>query len=399
MNKRKRSRNKIGNRNRNRNIDRSGHRNHGIITVFVTLIMVPVVAITGIMVDVTRLKMYSSQAVMVADSYGEAVLSEYDNILKELYGLFSVTQNEEGLAAIEELNKYMRYSFNPDGDSKGLTGFMPYSRADVQLSYEKVEGASLGNNNVLATQIADFMKFRVFQELGEDFGLLSALEEVQSCEKDMAAVEARNNLTNDGLEALTKINEYYEQLKNLDAYVSFIDGRKSAFDSYSKELNDIAKSSEYEDYCYYLEHKEEIEAAFEHADSIEAAKAAADSSTLVLDELSAEEEELIERFEDFDADAYKSEIKTQIEEKEKKAKDHESEPIDFDNAGETIDEIATKADELEEVLDALIEKLDLLNQKLSECSDDIRAKIEEEIEDLEQIMEHAPKFKETYQFI
>lgn len=387
MNRRKRSR------------KRKGYGNHGIITVFVTLIMVPVVAITGIMVDVTRLKMYSSQAVMVADSYGEAVLSEYDNILKELYGLFSVTQNEEGLAAIEELNKYMQYSFNPDGDSKGITGFMPYSKADVQLSYEKVEGATLGNNNVLATQIADFMKFRVVQELGEDFGLLTALEQVQSCEKDMAAVEARNNLTNDGLEALTKINEYYEQLKNLDAYVSFIAGRKSAFDGYSKELNDIAKSSEYEDYCYYLEHKDEINAAFEHAASIEAANAAAAPSTPVTDELSSQEEELIERFEDFDVGEYVSGIRTQIEEKEKKAKDHESEPVDFDNAGETIDEIGTKADELEEVLNALIEKLDVLNQKLSECSDDIRAKIEEEIEDLEQIMENAPKFKETYQFI
>ena len=41
---------------------------HGVITVFVTLMMVPVVAITGIMVDVTRLKMYSSQAAMAADS-------------------------------------------------------------------------------------------------------------------------------------------------------------------------------------------------------------------------------------------------------------------------------------------------------------------------------------------
>ena len=66
----------------------------GIITVFVTLIMVPVVAITGIMVDVSRLKLYSSQAVMAADAYGEVILSEFDNLLKELYGLFSVTQNK-----------------------------------------------------------------------------------------------------------------------------------------------------------------------------------------------------------------------------------------------------------------------------------------------------------------
>ena len=70
---------------------------HGIITVFLTLMMVPVVAISSVMVDVARLNLYSSQAVMAADTYGDAVLSEFDNLLKELYGLFSVTQNKEDL--------------------------------------------------------------------------------------------------------------------------------------------------------------------------------------------------------------------------------------------------------------------------------------------------------------
>ena len=49
-----------------------------------TLMMVPVVAISSVMVDVARLNLYSSQAVMAADTYGDAVLSEFDNLLKEL---------------------------------------------------------------------------------------------------------------------------------------------------------------------------------------------------------------------------------------------------------------------------------------------------------------------------
>ena len=36
---------------------RNRRRHQGIITVFVTLIMVPVVLITGILVDVSRLKL------------------------------------------------------------------------------------------------------------------------------------------------------------------------------------------------------------------------------------------------------------------------------------------------------------------------------------------------------
>ena len=50
--------------------------------------MGPVVAITGIMVDVTRLKMYSSQAAMAADYYGVDVLCEFDNLLNVFYLLF-----------------------------------------------------------------------------------------------------------------------------------------------------------------------------------------------------------------------------------------------------------------------------------------------------------------------
>ena len=49
-------------------------KNQGIITVFVLLIMVPTVVITGTMVDLARLKMCNSQAAMAADSYGEVVL-------------------------------------------------------------------------------------------------------------------------------------------------------------------------------------------------------------------------------------------------------------------------------------------------------------------------------------
>ncbi|MCM1120919.1 MAG: hypothetical protein NC543_16355, partial [bacterium] len=258
---------------------KAGYGNHGIITVFVTLIMVPVVAITGIMVDVTRLKMYSSQSVMAADSYGEAVLSEYDNLLKELYGLFSVTQNEEGLAAIEKLNEYMQYSFNPDGDSKGLSGFMPYKDADVELTYEAVDG--LQNSNVLMTQISDFMRFRVVQELGEDFGILDALGQVQSYEKDMDAMEARNNITNSGMEALEYIQEYYQQLKKLSAYPDYMEERSDAFAGYAAVLNAIVDSGDYADYCNYLENKEAIDAACEKYERIqeqEAEEAAAEAA-------------------------------------------------------------------------------------------------------------------------
>lgn len=389
--------------------------NRGIITVFVTLIMVPVVAITGTMVDVTRLKMYRSQSVMAADSYGEAVLSEYDNLLKELYGLFSVTQNESGLAAIEELNKYIGYSFNPNGDSKGLSGFMPYKDADVQLSYEKVETASLCNNNVLMTQVSDFMKFRIVQEIGEELGVLDGLKQLQSQEKDMDAIEVRTGITKSGMDALKKIQEYYQQLKDLAEYPSFLEGRKKVFEQYATELNNIADSDDYAAYCNYLENKEAIDAACEKYERIqekeeeeEPAETPAPAGTPSPAEtpsptpepketLTPEEEELRSQY--VDADAYKAAISGQIAAKRGAASYLKSIPIDFDNAGEIIDKLGNIADELEKELSTLKEQVSNLEDKLEGCSDEVKGGIEEEIKELKEIVKCADDFKDTYVLI
>ena len=100
-------------------------RSKGSITVLVTLILVPTIFFTGFLTDLSRLKLCGNQAAMAADNYGETVLTQYDNLLKELYGLFAVTQNEEGLKALDNLQAYMKTSFDPSasGISWGIMSF------------------------------------------------------------------------------------------------------------------------------------------------------------------------------------------------------------------------------------------------------------------------------------
>lgn len=367
------------------------HGSRGIITVFVTLIMVPVVAITGIMVDVSRLKLYSSQAVMAADAYGDAVLSQFDNLLKELYGLFSVTQDKEGLAALETLEKYMGYSFHPNGDKKGFSGFMPYQDADVVLTYEKVPGASLSNHNVLMTQIAEFMKYRVIEEALEDGGILSALEEFDSLDGDMDAMESRNDITDSCSEALSKMDDYYQELKKLAAYPDYIEKRQEAFEAYSKELTDIAESDEYAAYVEYLEDKEAIDAAKEKYDKIAQGDADEDET------MSAQEQELYEKY--VDVEAYKESIVEQLEDCEAAAGDNSGDPIEFDNTKKTIQNLKKHAEELDKTLGTLDSQIKELKEKLDSCSEEVRDGIQMEIKDLETITSHTGDFMGTYELI
>ena len=215
----------------------------GSITVFVTLIMIPTIFFTGFLTDLARIKLYSNQAIMAADNYGDAVLSEYDNLLKELYGLFAVTQNEKGLEELEKFQEYMKTSFNPaynavsvryfDGlqnmdqngaiSYKNKKGFMPYANNVVNISYVPVENANLANSDVFATQVGDFMKFRIAQSIGDDGDiLLQALDAVESTKDDANAIDKKTDLDSKAGETLEKAQAYYKEIKKINKYPDYI---------------------------------------------------------------------------------------------------------------------------------------------------------------------------------
>ena len=114
------------------------------VTVFVTIILIPTIVLSGILTEIARINLYGNQALMTADNYGETVLTQYDDLLKELYGLFAVTQDEEALKGLETLQEYMKTSFSPNSKTisfqhlqgtflnKGTSyeGFTPY---DLQV--------------------------------------------------------------------------------------------------------------------------------------------------------------------------------------------------------------------------------------------------------------------------
>lgn len=387
---------------------RTGSR--GVITVFVVLIMVPVVTITSIMVDLSRLKLYSSQALVAADAYGDSVLSEFDNLLKDLYGLFAVTQNEEGLAAIETLAQYAGYSFNPNGGDAAtggglnLAGFMPYKNADVQFSYKNVDGASLSNNNVLMTQVSDFMKYRIIEEILDEAGILNAMAQMEAVDEYMEVVKSRNEITNSSAKALGKIDEYYEELKKLDGYPDYLWGRERDLKQYWGVMRNTAETSAYRDYVNYLKNKDEIDAAKEAVDRAvaensvegeEASASAIDESTKALSEQWVDEQ------------AYRLNLIGGLKAYRDAAHDNSSypdNPINFENTKETIENLGKREEELREVLEKLQKQVNELKQKLADCSDeagmaDVKEQMQDEIKDLDDILDMAADFSETYKLI
>lgn len=251
---------------------RYGFREKGSVTVFLTMIIIPTIFLTGLLTDLARIKLYSNQALMAADNYGEAVLTEYDNVLKELYGLFSVTQSEEGLKAVETLQDYMKTSFDPGANSaqykhfngtlfnkgKSYDGdFMPYKQADVQLGWEAASAdANLKNEEVLSTQIGDFMRYRIVKE-GADW-LLDALETAKHVDADTEVMDKKTDLDDQVAKALEAQKAFYEQLKKMDTYYEgyLKYGLNKNYQNAKKQIDDMEKSERYKKYIAAAEAEE-----------------------------------------------------------------------------------------------------------------------------------------------
>lgn len=354
-------------------------KSRGIITVFVTLIMIPVIVCTGIFVDAARIKLYSAQAAMTADAYGEVVLSEYDYILKELYGLFAISQDQAGMDAIKELAKCTGYSFTPAADGTELNGYMPYANATVTLNYTEMPGAVLSNDEVLVAQISDFMRFRGLEVLANNVGLLDTLTQVDSQSNDMDAVSQRTKITKNSAKILGKIDTFYQYMQIIDDYPEYCNERIDRYEDYSKDMKDVYFREEaYQFYLEYLEKKDEIEKAIKALEDAEKAdKEATELSedgkeiTDAVDALPKETVELAEKYRDYDAAAYRSELIQRFAKWDMSVGDT-NKKIKFDEVSAYVTLMETLAGEIDTCIAELNQQVTQLEGTLENCSDGLR---------------------------
>lgn len=404
----------------------------GSITVFVTYIMIPVVFFTTFMVDLARIKLGGNEAAMAADNYGEAILTDYDNLLKELYGLFALTQSKEGTEALDRLNAYVdtykmtslkpnenQISFSHLGgfaDKSKYEGWMPFQSAEAKLTAKKVEGATLSSPKVFNTQIGDFMKFRVVQAVGDDAdSLVEAMESVQNMAGNIAVAKKRNELGKKASEVLELAQTYYAKLEAIHQYWDYVNEVNQKYREGTGSMDwDILEF--YPPYqAYEKAGPDEVEAALEHREEIENA-----DEDEEVEPLSEEEEELCDigdayydssvypmdaglasRFEN-----YRNPLKQLFDRTGDLRTDYDSGYAVHDGDGDTqsvinFENFESRVNELQKVAEKLSRKVDDL-QKLKEemnealeaenVTDELREGVEEEMEQLDELFESGGSY-------
>ncbi len=206
------------------------YKNKGAISIFLVIILVPMLTISAIFVDVSKVMLGKGVAESAADLALNTALTNYDTTLKDMYGLFATAQDMDELFA--KLEEYYRTSITSSGVSEADANvYVDQIMAELGLIAENNEtadllnmelidfevskrtDATLANATVLKKQIVDFMKYRSPINTGLSF--LSAIEsfttlskQTELVEKRTAYYEAQEDVMNDAQSAWKYINTY-----------------------------------------------------------------------------------------------------------------------------------------------------------------------------------------------
>ena len=200
----------------------------GAVSVFLVLILVPMLTVSAVFVDMSKLLLARSVAVSAGDLALNTALTNYDTMLKDMYGLFATAQNTDELYA--KLEDYYRTCITSSGVSEedadsyvkeimaGLGAIEDSETSDlldmelVEFEAEKIDGAALNNSTILKNQVVQFMKYRA--PINTGLGFLNALESFSTLDKQTELVEKRTEYYKAQQTVMEKLQLAWQHITN-----------------------------------------------------------------------------------------------------------------------------------------------------------------------------------------
>lgn len=206
----------------------------GAVTVFVTLMLIPAVLVSGSGVDIARLYTARSEIRDANQLAANSALASYNALLQDLYGLFGIMKSDSELA--DMMDKYIKLTlFGEDWNERGLGTYALFQGSAVSLGSVTAEpGQNLGNPEVLRRQIEEYVKFRAPAIIVKE--ILDKLDTFEKVKEDASVIKDKIDIE-DKIEEIDKI---YEKLYNcIQAVNKAPQLEKSAFDSVNSYIDRI----------------------------------------------------------------------------------------------------------------------------------------------------------------
>lgn len=210
----------------------------GSISVLLTMILLPMMTYATMIIDASRLQLVRNNIAGAGDLALNAIMSEYNIMLEEMYGLFANTTSEEELQDVlkayfqqtiegrflpqlrndhamvqDTVNKMLDLAMNKNGYTReGITDFLALQLQDFSAS--AVTGSALANPAAMRRQITEYMKYRGPVSIGSTLlGKLDFLkdsgQQVDACDAKVTYAESLSGLHDPCMEAYRSITGEY----------------------------------------------------------------------------------------------------------------------------------------------------------------------------------------------
>ena len=193
----------------------------GAVTVFVTLLLIPAILVSGTAVDMARI--YAAQSILQDANQlaANTVLTQYNTLLHDLYGLFGVASDDPILGRL--LDDYISVAVFGGGVHERTPGTLQlFYGSDIVLNGPLFEnGKTLGNEDVLRRQIEEYMKFRGPVIIVEEF--LNKLEG-NKIKEDTALIDDKLTIESEIADLFDKYKELYNAIIAADLCIQINGG-------------------------------------------------------------------------------------------------------------------------------------------------------------------------------
>lgn len=236
-------------------MDKFFRKTKGAISIFLVLIMLPMFTCAGLIVDGARISAARTSLTGAGDLAMNAALSEYEQVLLDVYGLFVMSENTEELEA--NVARYFSNTVNNEGILQGSDSYTRsfinsigslFSTDDVtfdnivdtqveSFNLVEVSNSALANQTVLERQIIEYMKYRGPVSMGS--GLLTKLGCIGETSKQTKALEAKVDYE----KKLDTVQDACETAYSaINSFNSQVDGSKYKGDYLTALNSDLAKA-------------------------------------------------------------------------------------------------------------------------------------------------------------
>lgn len=228
-------------------------RNKGLISVFLTIILVPIITVTSLFVDASRMMLAKSVVNSAGDLALNTMMTHYDSKLNDFYGLMASAQD------IDDFKEQVKTYFKNSMESKGVAGndiqyvinmaddlmnhSVDYSDL-LQISLDgndafqagTVSNSGLDNPAVLKTQIVNFMKYRApmdaVSELLDKFKKIA--DATENTSQDAELLSAKEDAAQKQGEAMNSLEQLWEDCKNYNEAIKAWDGKDDKRQNFKK---------------------------------------------------------------------------------------------------------------------------------------------------------------------